>query len=284
MGPGRAGAYAIGFVALFGCQPQPGPIDAPPWCPTAIYDQPIDVAATRGTLPVGVRAAVRTTDGTGGVAIDIVDNKGTVDFGGGGPVPAFIYQLVPWPDIGYTLLSGMGLADGAWVPFWLYCTPDGTLDYLYAERTDRTTPFRKFVFGTCDMRAEAWDLPLDVPAHTLRNVALACGFTVATPAEDAPLVLEGSKPGVTTIDGQPATALVFAAVDCRTGCGEAPWFELHSLVWQPTTGRVGFAIWYLFGDATGRGVNANDVVTLPAPEWLQLPFPSATWTLNPSPS
>ena len=284
MGPGRTGACAIGFVALLGCQPPPGPIDAPPSCPAAVYEQPIAVAATSGTLHVGVRASVRTTDFTGGVAIDIADNKGTVDFDGGGPIPAFIYELVPWADIGYTLLSGMGFADGAWVPFWLYCTPDGTLDYLYGERSDRTAPFRKFVNGTCDMLAEAWPMPLDVPAHTLRNVALACGFTVATPATDAPLVLEGSKPGVTTIDGQPATALVFSTVDCRTGCGDEPWFELHSLVWRPTTGRVGFAIWYLLGDLTGRGVNATGVLTLPAPEWLQLPFPSATWTLSQPPS
>ena len=55
-------------------------------------------------------------------------------------------------------------------------------------------------------------------------------------------------------------------------------------MWQPATGRIGFAIWYLFGDVTGMGVSAVDIPTLPAPEWLQLPFPSATWTLSQPPS
>lgn len=283
MGPTRTGAYAIGFVALLGCQQPPGSIAAPPECPPAFYSQPIPVAATRGMLPVGVRATVRTTDFRGGVAIDIADNKGTVDFGGG-PVPAFIYDRVPWPEFGYTLFEGLAVTDGAWIPFWIYCTPDGTLDYVYGERTDRTTPFRKFVNGTCAEVAGAWDMPVDIPAHTLRDVALTCGFTVATPAADAPLVLEGSKPGVTTIDGQPATALVFSTVDCRRDCGDGTWFELHALVWQPTTGRVGFAIWYLFGDLAGTGVSAVDIPTLPTLEWLQLPFPHATWTLSQPPS
>ena len=94
MGPGRTGACAIGFVALLGCQQPPAPIDAPPECPQAFYPEPIAVAATSGTLPVGVRATVRTTDFRGGVAIDIADNKGTVDFDGGGPIPAFIYDRV----------------------------------------------------------------------------------------------------------------------------------------------------------------------------------------------
>ena len=280
MGVWPQGAWAIVFAALLGCQPPPGAFEEQPQpCPQAVFDQEIPVAATNAMLPVGVRAGPHTTDGAGGVAIHLEDNQGTVDFDGSGPMQAFIYYRNPWPEIGYTLLGGLAVTDGAWMPFWLYCAPDGSLAYVYAHRTDRRVPLRQFVSGTCNEVSEVWYMPLDLPAHTLRNVVMTCGFEVDTPPSDPSLRLESSKPGLVTIDGQPATALVFATVDCRA-CGSDPWFELHSLLWQPSTGQVGVGIWYLFGETSGTDVSARGVVTLPTGTYRQLPFPTATWTLG----
>ena len=288
MGARRNGAWAIALVALvalvsLACEPPPDAIHGPPRdCPDATFDQDIAVSAIDTTVLAGTRANVHTAAGTKYVTVDLQDNQGTISFLGQGPFPAFVHSRIPWPDIGYTLLQGLAVDDGAWIPFWLYCAPDGTLGSFYAERTDQIAPYSEGVEGTCDEAAEIWNMPVALPANTLRNVVLTCGFTVSTPASDPPLRLEGSKPGVAAIDseGPPATVLVFSAVDCRQDCGTPGWFELHSLVWQPQTAQVGFAIWYLDGGNSGTGASASDFLMLPAGYWMQARSPTASWALH----
>jgi hypothetical protein len=123
-------------------------------------------------------------------------------------------------------------------------------------------------------------MPIEVPAHELRDVALTCGFSVTETSSFAPLRLVGSQPGVASVYGLTATVLVFSTVDCRTGCGSSSWFELHSIVREPTTGQVGFAIWYLGGQTSGTGVVAANGLSFPSAGWADISYPTATWALS----
>jgi hypothetical protein len=229
---------------------------------------------------IDTRASARTSDPTGDVQVSIQDNQGTVSFGGSGPVAAFLYKRIAWTDVNFTLLAGIGITDGAWLLFWLYCTPDGALARFYGERTDGASTVNEIVSGTCDQTLGEWNMPVEAPAHHLRGIPISCGFDVDTPAWDAPLSLHSSEVGVASIDGSAATALVFATVDCRTDCGSGSWSELHSVLWQPSSNQVAFAIWYLVGNTSGQGVDATNSLLLPAAGWTDILHPKATWSFG----
>src|SRR5262245_21038907 len=191
------------------------------------------VAATSKTMLIDAHVGAQVTEASAGIRVDIQDNRGTVAFGGGDPAPAIIYRRVPWPGTDVTLLSGIGVTDGAWLLFWLYCSADGIVDRFYGERTDATMVWDVNVAGSCDQLPMLWEMPVELPMHTLRNLPMSCGFEVSNPSWDTPLSLRGSMPGTATLQGLPATAIVFGTADCRTKCPR-PFYELHSVLWEPT--------------------------------------------------
>lgn len=272
---------------------------SPPPCPTASYDGGIAVPETDATVTdqFRVSAHVQPAGQTAGVSID--DNQGTVQFDGSQPLPAFIYERTDWPEIQRTLIQGVAVGNGAWYPFWLYCTADGRLTSVFWETTLKPGGTMVDVAGTCLDLSENLDVHVQMPAHQLNNVAIACGFSVldATPAvvgSDRPeLSIQSSQPG-TFYDGDFWTVLPFSTVDCRWGCGDgrsASWYEVHAIMWSgggPTTGdganlagRVAFTIFYLPTGGSLPGVYQDYGVVLPnvAPINLQ-DFPAATWTLS----
>jgi hypothetical protein len=85
------------------------------------------------------QVTAHTTSDKGGISVDIVDGVGTVSYEGRGPIPAFLYSAVPWDFIDRTLYAGMGIADGVWYPFWLYCSDDGRLTDFDGEMSDSRT-------------------------------------------------------------------------------------------------------------------------------------------------
>lgn len=237
-------------------------------------------------MPMSVRVTASGRNDAGSVAVAFVDNQGTVDFWGSGPVAALLYNRDPTPENGYTLIGGFAVTDGAWMIFWLYCAPDGTLGGFAGERTDRTEMLLENMTGTCAVTSVNWNMAVQIPAHTLAHVPMTCGFSVADPTATGVLDLQSGQPGTAslqldTLDSSPATALVFNTADCRTGCGGAPAFELHSIVFQPS-GTVAFAIWYLEGTNSGQGVSAENGFVLPAVGgwWTPISEPRATWTLD----
>jgi hypothetical protein len=66
--------------------------------------------------------------------------------------------------LGYTLYAGLGVTDGAWLFFWLYCASDGTLGRFYGERTDAVWTLNQPIQGSCNEESIQWDMPDRHPA------------------------------------------------------------------------------------------------------------------------
>src|SRR6516164_241297 len=191
---GNYATVAAACCGLLACGASGNPAQ-PSACPLALYDGTIDVPATDATMSMSVRVAASGTDDSGSIAVEFADNQGTVDFWGTGPVPALLYTRDPNPENGYTLIGGLAATDGAWMIFWLYCAPDGTLGGFAGERTDRSEMLLQNMTGTCDISSVNWNLPVQIPAHSLRNIPMTCGFTVSEAPADGVLDLQSGQPG-----------------------------------------------------------------------------------------
>ena len=74
---------------------------------------------------------------------------------------------------------------------------------------------------------------------------------------------------------------MFAGVDCSGGCGETgSWYELHSLIWEATTPRLGFGVWYFRLDGPNAPVYVSHGILLPDVVPIADTFPNASWTMN----
>src|SRR4029079_9916750 len=135
----RCGALWVVSVCAAACN------ERPPLCPEAHYDGEIPVAATSVALSAAQVPPVtaHTTSEEGGISVDIVDGVGTVSYEDRGPSPAFLFSEIPWDFINRTLYAGLGVADGVWYPFWLYCSNDGRLPDFPRHMTDRDVTVRR---------------------------------------------------------------------------------------------------------------------------------------------
>ena len=263
-----------------GCNPPPSDVPAPDSgaCPVATFDEGIPVQAVHVSMPSIFSFGFRVPPGPHGVTVDIEDSQGTVSFDGTGPMQAFIFNFSEWSEIQRTLYQGLAVKEGVWFPFWLYCTSDGKLDQVWAERTDRPGWTAVAVDGTCAPTSEIVTGAIDLPANTLRNVAMTCGFAATSTGRNGDVDLGSSRPGHMTYPGYSATILVFNTLDCRSGCGSRSFFELHALMWDRARNEVGFQIWYF--DPLIAGVRTDNTITLPSVTSLNVGFPDATWQLG----
>lgn len=273
-------APAGGFVALAALAALPACGDDLPKCPAASYGGTIPTPAINTTIPLSERLAARTEPDGSGIVLDITDDKGTIVFAGRGPMPAFIYGKYQWRTIDQTVYSGIGIAGGAWHPFFLYCDSSGRLTQFYGEMTDRTDAVYETISGSCAVTEESWDMPIDMPAGNLDHVALACGFEVHRPSSDLPVDLVAGRPGRMPFEGGFANVFVFSTVDCLGGCGEAHgWFELHSMIFDSGSKQFGFMIWYLYPDNRALGVVESSIL-FPAGAPSTMSFPGTVWSLT----
>ena len=273
--PSRLKRFAVvllGAIVLAGC-------DGPPSCPEVNFETEIAVPATHTTMTQTFDAInAETTSAPIGTMVSITNNQGTVAFDGRGPSPAFIYSQTPFAAAESTLYAGLAIDDGVWLPFWLYCSSDGRLTALYGEMTDRDRDVDLYVDGTCVSTGAVSTMTIDVPAHTLRNTALTCGFTVDSPVGSTPAIdLVGSQPGNASFGVDPVTVLPFHKVDCRTGCGLPGWYELHTVVWDQVTQAVGFEIFYW---ETGNVFTDNGILLPTGNTVFTEDYPNAVFTLD----
>lgn len=249
-----------------------------PLCPEAHYGAELPVAATTVSHLMIPAVTAHTTSDEGGIGVDLVDGQGTVSYEGRGPIPAFVFSAIPWSLIDRTLFAGLGVKDGVWYPFYLYCSRDGRLTEFDGEMSDRDVAVLTDVKGTCVASGATAAQDFTIPAHSLRDVALSCGFSVMTPATaPRPLDLGSSRAGTAvTLVGRDVTVLPFHTVDCRQNCGTPGWYELHAVLSNPVEQWAAFAVYYL--DETGS-VDASNGFQLPNGQPYFDGYPGATWQL-----
>ncbi|HVV49278.1 MAG TPA: hypothetical protein VHO06_06455 [Polyangia bacterium] len=265
---------AGGALALASCG-QDGPT-----CPAVSVDPQIQVPASDiapaiadGLPPINAA----TTAAPAGVMVSIAASQGTVSYGGRGPFPAFIYDREDgFPTSGSVLYSGLGVEDGTWYPFWLYCTSDGRLTDLYGEMSDRDADIFPALEGTCTDQGVGPMNAIAIPAHTLSPIALTCGFTASAPAPDA-TDLMGSSVGSTYFLGDLSSVYPFHTVDCRD-CGSPGWYEVHSIIWDPAQQVAAFSIFYL--DDQGLSLGAGIALPTGASVRVGTPISGATFSIG----
>jgi hypothetical protein len=252
-------------------------------CPTVTTNPQIQVPASNFPLPLDallfppINAA--TTSAPDGTMVSIAANQGTVAYGGRGPFPAFIFQQdVGFPDANSITYEGLGVADGVWFPFWLYCSTDGRLTAVYGEMSDQDVDVFPAVEGTCTDQGVGSTNPVSIPAHTLSPIALTCGFTVTSPSPNGPNLKSSSVGSMALWGGDLTSVYPFHTVDCRSGCGSPGWFEVHSILWDPTMQIAAFTIFYL----DEMGVSIGNGIELPVgqSEGDGLPIGGATFTIT----
>ncbi len=268
--PWRLLVVAATTIGMWACQPAP-------LCPDVYSNVAVSVPA--GTyapvVPPFSPINAATAAGATGTTVSIASNQGTVSFGGRGPFQAFLYNRIQFPAANSVVYGGLGVENGTWYPFYLYCSADGRLTRVYGEMTDRDVDVDDDVDGTCTDQGVAPMAPVSLAANTLSPVALTCGFSVHGP--ETSIDLEGSQNGSATFLGTDSTALPFHTVDCRTGCGTPGWYELHTIVWNQVRQAAGFEIIYLddTGVSTSNGIELPDGTMTGAG-----PFSGATWSLS----
>jgi hypothetical protein len=261
-------------VGMWACQPQPALL-----CPDVYSNVAVSVpAATYAPIvPSFTAINAATAPGATGIMVSIVSNQGTVSYGGRGPFQAFIYERGEFAAANSIFYAGLGVENGTWFPFWLYCSADGRLTRFQGEMTDRNIAVLSNLEGTCTDQGVTPMTPVSLAANTLSPVALSCGFSVHGPAPNS-IDLESSQDGHMVFFGTDSIALPFYTDDCRTECGTPGWYELHTIVWNQVQQRVGFQVIYL--DQAGVSLQGNGIELPGGTVGTSESFAGATWSLS----
>jgi hypothetical protein len=230
-------------------------LDAGPRGADASTDR-IVLGATDATLELDVDIGVSGAGSSLVGAIDVSGGVGDVVVAGD-PVPAFVYEVQPWPDAGYTLLQALAVAPDRWYVLWFYCQ-DGTMTGVYAEGTDGTPLAWEEGTGSCSLGNGPLRSAVSLPAIDMPWPPLVGGWMASGPDLDLP----GEGPGTVRIGAVEYQVLPFETVDCTEVCGTPGWYELHVLLHDPAAGRACFAIFYFQLDRPGE-VTVSYSVTLP---------------------
>jgi hypothetical protein len=173
---------------------------------------------------------------------------------------------------------------------WFYCD-GGVLTRVYYESTKAPGQFAPATGQCIDRGAYGLVTPFvsDFPALDIRVPHLSCGFSVSTTERSGPgtLQLPAGRPGlIADASGQVRTALPFELLDCRSGCGDGQWFEMHVLLWDPNAGPyLGYGIMY-FRPSDGGKIGTGAVlgyqfnVSPVGERMIMTNYPNATWAFD----
>lgn len=218
---------------------------------------PLVVAPTMGDLPLTFTFAAKGSGTKKVGAIDLAADVGTVAFGGT-TYAAVVYEHQPWPSQGYDLFQVLAVGEDRIFVAWMYCQ-SGALTYVYFEGTDGTkVQYEPAAAGsTCAFTDQATTAKVSLPAVSMPVPVDATGFS----ATMTQLTLPQGGPGTLALGGTKLTVFPFNTVDCTKDCGTPGWWEMHSLLWDPTSSRLCFAIFYFEPGKTGGQVTY--ALTLP---------------------
>jgi len=215
------------------------------------------VQPTEKTIPLGFSVSVTGAGKKGIGAIAVKNDVGTIAIAGT-TYPVLTYEHQAWPSQGYDLYQGLAVGKDRLFLLWFYCEGP-KLSYIYYEGTDGTKiDYETAAAGsTCDQSGAPVSPLVAFPAVEMAVPPLVSTFTVDGPQVSIP----PGKPGALTLGPLALEVYPFDVVDCTKDCGTPGWWELHSLLWDPKTSRLCFAIFYLMVGQTGTQVTYS--LTLP---------------------
>ena len=243
-----------------------------PACPAAAT-VPLAVGATDGELTLGFDVSVRASAGNFVESVDISGAVGRVQIAGA-LLPAVVYERVPWPAIGANLYQALAVSDDQWWVLWFYCK-GGALVGTYFETTyGGGAQQAAGLGGTCTELPNTQHAHVQLPASTVALPALVGGYHVDGP--DLSIACDGT--GRLNLDGRALSVYTFSAVDCSACASEngIGWRELHTILWDPATGRACFGIFYLQSPGT---VKLQYALSLPDLTDLGAAMFNADWKL-----
>jgi hypothetical protein len=137
------------------------------------------------------------------------------------------------------------------------CT-DGALDAVFYDSTDGTRSSYETAMGLCNQDSNSTrDVEFDFPALDLPLPRPIGGFTIDGDGIHLPSGARGSI----ALDGTDHSMIAFGATDCRKGCASSPWFEVHSLIWDP--GGTMATVGVLSFDRPGNPITLISRVQIP---------------------
>jgi hypothetical protein len=209
--------------------------------------------------------------------IALTDNQGQMAIRGT-DLPAVAYQRTTAAN--YDVYQGMTIGSDRWYFWWLYCA-SGAMSAVWIESTRGELLTMRGALGQCNLIEAPTTTAVDFPASVVDTTYLRCGAEVDGPE----LSIHGGM-GRYTFLGDSFTVLVIGTVDCSY-CGGSGWYELHSLLWSPATGELGFAVIYLDGTPdeirmrSGHGGAVDYWLSLPSLHYVEGNGASIDWTLTP---
>jgi hypothetical protein len=208
--------------------------------------------------------------GTGSAVskVDIHSRYGSVSVGGK-HVSALVYWQIPFS--GYILYQALAVEAHEWMVFWFYCHGP-SLTYIYWESTGHSVLSKEPMNGSCKSTSTT-HARVSWPAVSMAAPTPVHGFT----AHGALLEIDSAAPGSVQFGGRTWALYPYATVDCSKVCGSPGWYELHSLLWDSTTGEAAYAIVY-FTTGQSDKVQIEYGLEFPSLGRLSIEEFTATWT------
>jgi len=210
--------------------------------------------------------------------ISIHRSEGTVEIDGRS-LPSIVFARQP-PARGSAtnLYEVISVAPDRLYLLWIDCRTTTPEIQLWIESTAVEGLVQEKGSGSCHDTPAPSNPRLRAPAISMDWPQPVRGFSVSGAGLDLP---NGAR-GTVLYDGEIQLVFPFTWVNCFY-CGSPGWFELHSLLWNPSTQAVTLGIFYLMvgGDHVG-GDRVILAYTLSMPVLTRGPVVSykATWSLD----
>lgn len=177
--------------------------------------------------------------------VDISNRFGSVSLNGRS-LSALVYEGIPWDSYSLILYQALAVEAHSWTVFWFYCK-GRALIYVYWESTTGSSINKETMTGSCKP-ATTTHAAVSWPSGSMPAPAVVAGYTV----HGAQIEIGSAVPGHAALDGKTWILYPYAVVDCSKDCGTPGWYELHSLLWDGSTGESAYGIVYLITGQTHR--------------------------------
>ena len=256
----------------------------------------LSMASFDASLAVGELSLDATGSGSSRIGrISLHGSEGTVEIDGRS-LSSIAYERQQFATHQTNLYQVISVAPDRFYLMWIYCratSPD--IYQLWIESTAGEGLAPESGSGSCNDTPGPSNPRLRAPAVSMEWPKPVRGFSASGTGLDLP----NGAPGTVLYESETQVAFSFTSVDCSF-CGTPGWYELHSLLWNPSTHAVTLGIFYLMiggefvlfehslsmpvltrgfnvgykatwsRDSSSRSLQALTAVTMP---WLSAPRP-----------